>query len=184
MPIVVAFSGKSRVGKTTLSRAIATQLNFGWASFGDYVRSVAAAAKLGDPTDSVLLHVGARLVEDDVHAFTTAVLSLAGWRRGGSVVLDGLRHLSVADQLRQIVAPEECRVVFVEATNETRARRYLEANDDMRSMHLRDSSHLGQDLQELCRGADLVIRNEADVSAATGAIVDAVARWTMPTHSR
>ncbi|MGO8670179.1 MAG: hypothetical protein ACLQVD_02250 [Capsulimonadaceae bacterium] len=38
---VIGFSGLARSGKTTVSREVATALGWNYASFGDYVRSVA-----------------------------------------------------------------------------------------------------------------------------------------------
>jgi adenylate kinase family enzyme len=118
---VVAFSGGIGAGKTTVSSALASRLACPRASFGDYVRAVASSRGLGGERQ-VLQAVGEELVRD-IPGFVRAVLAQAGWERGQSLVVDGVRHLEVLAALRRVALPQETTLFFLDVPEtERRAR--------------------------------------------------------------
>src|SRR5262249_10188002 len=130
-PIVLALSGKIGSGKTTLSQELADALGWRRASFGEYVRAYAKSQGLDEKSRDVLQAVGQSLVEKDVVDFCRSVLAHFGWTSGEPLVIDGVRHAAVVDALRQIVAPLDLRVVFVDINEKTRLKRIRDTDKDV-----------------------------------------------------
>lgn len=97
-PAAIAFSGSIASGKSTIAAAVAEALHWPCVSFGNYVRFVARSQGLVESRE-VLQAIGADLVEKDVAEFARAVLAQADWRPGQSIVIDGIRHVTVLDHL-------------------------------------------------------------------------------------
>ncbi|MCC6175748.1 MAG: AAA family ATPase [Chloroflexi bacterium] len=104
-PVVIAFSGRHASGKSTLSTEIAARLACPRASFGDFVRRIAATRSTPGSVPN-LQEVGARLIEEmGWDGFCRAVLAQAGWEVGQSLVVDGIRHAEALATLNQLVHP-------------------------------------------------------------------------------
>jgi transcriptional regulator with XRE-family HTH domain/Zn-dependent peptidase ImmA (M78 family)/cytidylate kinase len=126
-PVVLAFSGKIASGKSTLSAEVARALDWKRASFGDYVRGVAKSQGL-EPSREVLQDLGESLAKTP-EEFCKAMLAHFGWQSGEPVVIDGVRHREVMEALRRVVAPLEVRLVFVDAADEQRLKRFVREGD-------------------------------------------------------
>ena len=117
MPIslLVCFSGKIGSGKTSTSRAVASELGCGHASFGDYLRH--EASELGrDPScRKSLQDLGQSRIDQDAKSFCSDVLAAGGFVPGEDFVLDGIRHVKVLPHLASISAPSEIRLIFLNA---------------------------------------------------------------------
>ncbi len=123
MPIILAFAGGVGSGKSTVSSAVARDLGWPRTSFGAYVRAKAQSRGLNPRAREVLQAIGEQLVKDECATFCSAVLSCPDWRRGQPLVVDGIRHVEVLEQIRRMVAPQEVQLVFIEVTDEERAAR-------------------------------------------------------------
>ena len=121
-PLVLVFSGQIGSGKSKLSGEVAKALSWSYASFGNYIRSVAHSQGLDD-TREVLQELGAGLVKKGAEDFCRALLAHYNWRSGEPLVIDGLRHKEVADALRRLVAPLEVRIAFLEVDEKIRKAR-------------------------------------------------------------
>jgi cytidylate kinase len=120
--VVIAIAGRIGSGKSSISIILASELGWKRASFGDFVRSV--AAKRGqEPCREVLQEIGAELEANDPSAFCKEVLASAGWRSGEAVVIDGIRHESILAILKKLVAPLPVFFVYLEAEDDTRKAR-------------------------------------------------------------
>lgn len=157
-PAVIAFSGSIASGKSTLSQEVAKTLQWKRASFGDYVRSVAQSRGLAESRE-VLQAIGADLIQRDMEGFCRAVIAQADWQFGQPIVIDGIRHIKVLDNLKQIVAPMHLFLVLVTVDEATRTNRLLERG----TVDLEKYKHLEQDSTEqqvksaLANIADLVM---------------------------
>ena len=120
--LVLVFSGQIGSGKSKLSSEVARTLSWSYASFGNYIRSIAHSQGL-DETREVLQELGEGLVKKGAEDFCRALLAHYNWRSGEPLVLDGLRHKEVADALRRLVAPLEIRIVFLEVDEKIRKAR-------------------------------------------------------------
>lgn len=127
-PLVLCIAGGIGSGKSSLARSISEELGWERVSFGDHVKAV--AVREGLPTDrQTLQRVGEDLVRSHLKRFCREVLSSAGWSPGRNLVIDGVRHLEVLDVLRQLVKPQDLRLVFVEVSTVERQRRLVERSE-------------------------------------------------------
>ena len=158
-PLVLVFSGQIGSGKSKLSGEVAEALSWSYASFGNYIRSVAHSQGLDD-TREVLQELGAGLVEKGAEDFCRALLAHYNWRSGEPLVIDGLRHKEVADALRRLVAPLEIRIVFLEVDEKIRkARLATEKQRDFEMFEtVQKHSTEMQVKKELPRIADLTLQ--------------------------
>jgi dephospho-CoA kinase len=127
-PVVIGFSGRIASGKSAISKALAADMGCRRVSFGDYVRKVAAERGLA-PSREVLQSLGEELEAADVNRFCRAVIDLAEWQSGSSLVIDGIRHVQVLESLRRLVEPTPLILVFVEADDSLRISRLAERGE-------------------------------------------------------
>jgi len=126
-PIILAFAGGIASGKSVLSAAVAKALGWPRISFGDYARTEARRRGLGESRE-VLQNVGASLIEEGWEPFCRAVLAQAVWQPGQSLVVDGVRHAEVVQELQRLVAPSKLLLVFVATSEPVRKSRLRERN--------------------------------------------------------
>jgi cytidylate kinase len=118
----VAIAGLMASGKSAISRAVAAELGWPRVSFGDEIRAVARERGRGGGLPE-LQAIGAELVAQDPNALCRRVLNSSGWERGMPLIVDGVRHVTVLEMLRGIVAPQPMYLVLVETPVETRRAR-------------------------------------------------------------
>jgi cytidylate kinase len=121
----IGIAGRIASGKSSISTVLASRLGWKRASFGDYVRSIALQRRLQSNRD-VLQAIGEELEAHDSVLFCNAVLASVGWRTGDPLVIDGVRHVRILDNLRDIVAPRQLLFVYLEAEDTTRRARLAE----------------------------------------------------------
>ncbi|WP_019991040.1 AAA family ATPase [Rudanella lutea] len=120
--MTIAFSGKIGSGKTTLTTALATRLDWPRISFGDYVRSYAIEHHI-EPTRENLQNIGERLLDNDAEQFCASVLSQVVWRSNGNLIIDGVRHISVLNIIKRLVNPFKFIHIHIEVDERTRIER-------------------------------------------------------------
>jgi hypothetical protein len=64
------------------------------------------------------------MVQEDVVGFCDRALSIGGWVRGKSLVVDGVRHVVVLNTLRQIVEPDYFGLVYLNIDRQTQRERW------------------------------------------------------------
>jgi dephospho-CoA kinase len=125
-PVGLGIAGPSGAGKTTIAEAIAAGLHWRYASFGDYVRTVAKSHGLDPTSRDVLDALGQELVAENVEHFCRSVLAYFGWESGEPVVIEGIRHKVVTEALRRILAPMDFRLIYLDVDKDIRHERLLE----------------------------------------------------------
>jgi dephospho-CoA kinase len=120
--VVIAFSGGVASGKSSVATRIAERLAWPCASFGSFVRRIARSRGLQESRE-VLQEIGGELVGGDLRAFCLAVIGQTTWTGSGSLVLDGVRHIEILPILREVTAPAELLMVFVDTPRELRFSR-------------------------------------------------------------
>lgn len=126
-PSVIAFSGSIASGKSTLSLALAGELHWKYASFGDYVRLQAKRCGL-TPSRKVLQDIGQSLIEEGWEQFCRLVLIQAQWSAGEPLIVDGIRHLEAIATLRSLVAPLELWLIYISVDEITQKTRLQQRN--------------------------------------------------------
>src|SRR5262245_6041940 len=122
---IIAFAGRMGAGKSSVSAAVAADLNWKFASFGGFVRKTATSRGVQHTRES-LQAIGEELEANDPAAFCRLVLREAGWNVGESAVVEGIRHVSILNILKSLVAPQPVFLVYLEAHEEVRRARLQE----------------------------------------------------------
>lgn len=154
---VLAFSGGIRSGKSTVSTAVAESLGCQRVSFGNYVRMITRLRGLEDCREN-WQGVGESLIHEDLNDFCSAVLAQAPWEPGGSLVIDGVRHVEVAQALKLLVSPSELRLIYIDADDESRERRLRESSPSEKPLAQLEKHSTEVQVKTRLRGlADLVV---------------------------
>ena len=154
MMLAVSFAGRLGSGKTTLSKSLARSLGWRRTSFGDYVRQATRERGLEQSRQN-LQGIGTQLLKDSPQAFCTAVLLSCGWEPGDNLIIDGLRHMSTVQIIRELVRPALLKIVFISVPDATRFNRLEKRGELEIASAERHSSE--QELSSLEAHADLVI---------------------------
>lgn len=181
-PLVVCFSGRIGSGKTSVTRALAVQLGWRRAAFGDYLRD-RIVREGGDANDrQALQDLGQRLVDTDAELFCRDVLTHAGYVHGESLLVDGIRHVAMYRLVASLVAPVQSRLIYLSADSEHVRdrvdRRSCEANDLLRAEAHRVEAELAADVPAV---ADAIIDGNQAFDAVVSVTMDTIAAfWSLP----
>lgn len=125
--LVIALAGQARSGKTTIAEELGRRMRLNVTRFSDEIarEAISRGLPLHPPATrrASLMELGAELVADDVRGLTERVLQAGGWRPGGSIIVDGIRHVSAARALQDLVAPVPFLLVLVSAPDDVRQAR-------------------------------------------------------------
>jgi len=169
--MILAFAGKIGSGKSTLSKSVAEDLHFLYASFGNYVRKLAIDKGIA-VTRPNLQDLGEQMVREDVHAFSLAVLKEAGWCPGASIVLDGIRHIEAINAIRTIVYPDVFKLIYIEIRDdEIRELRVSIREENLSTVdqHPTEKQIMNN---SLTNAADLVVNAEEPIYTSQNKIKD------------
>jgi dephospho-CoA kinase len=160
--MVFGFAGKIGSGKSTLSKLIAADLGFRYASFGDYVRKLAISRNM-QMTRENLQNLGQEMIAENTEGFCLSVLEDAKWEVGTPLVIDGVRHVEVTEKLKKIIQPDFFKLIFLKIENDVvRKYRTIEREKDILKIdqHQTEKQLLNNSLIAV---ADLVINAESPV---------------------
>ncbi len=122
--LVLALSGRTKAGKSTIARALGERLGWPWASFGDYVREAARRTSRTDTREG-LQELGRELIADlGWKEFCRRTLAHGGLY-GDSVpcIVEGVRHLNALTTLRDLFLPAPVYLVHLDVADEARDQR-------------------------------------------------------------
>jgi dephospho-CoA kinase len=170
---VLGFSGGIASGKSTLSEAVALSLGCPRVSFGGFMR--AEAKRRGISTDREALQaLGEELVARDPDGLCRSVLAQTGWIPGGPLVVDGIRHVAIADRVRKIACPSEFRLVHVDTDGVARGARFTARGEDFSRLAEFDAHSTERDVKRgLPEIADLVVDGNQSIES----LIEQVDRW-------
>lgn len=163
----VIFSGSIGSGKTTVATEVARLLAAPRASFGDFLRRI-AVERLLEPNDrAVLQDLGLEFIQEP-RSFCCSVLSqVRNWPLEENIVIEGVRHLSALEALRELLSTAKLLVVYMEPPPEIIELRRVERGDDASAL----SHPVEQEVRAVRDVADLIIRYEDDPEKSAAAIV-------------
>jgi dephospho-CoA kinase len=167
---VVGFSGGIASGKSSLSSAVSEALGWPRTSFGGYVRLVASQRGL-EPTRETCQKIGEELIQKDAHDFCKHVLSQVSWSPGKPLVIDGIRHLQVADLLAEMVRPSDFMLVFADLPRDERKIRLRNRDGGSQSLEAFERHSTEAQIADLRDRADLVVAIDRPVDQLTDEIV-------------
>ena len=125
--LVVALSGRTLSGKSSVTRVLSERLGWPSVSFGDFVRAEAAERGLPDSRE-VLQDLGQDLISElGWEDFCVATLDNAGLdSKSAPCIIEGVRHVDALSALRSAFSPASVLHVHLDVSDELRAVR-LEA---------------------------------------------------------
>jgi dephospho-CoA kinase len=156
--MIVGIAGRIASGKSTLARALAGRYSFKLISFGNYVRQEAQARGLDVSDRQVLQDFGQSLVDESATSFVHGVFHRAHYQPTDRVVLDGVRHESVWDEIVAFGSSHRSPValIFLEMAEEERRRRLT-----ARGLSLDEA--LAQDRHKSESDVDARLSSKADI---------------------
>ena len=123
--MILAFAGKTSSGKTTTATKIAKKLNWKLIGFGGYIRHIAKQKEIV-PCRENLQHIGEEEIKKGYDSFCKNVLSFHDWKKGESLVIDGIRHKEVVDSLKNIMEPSDVYLIYINLDNKIREKRSVD----------------------------------------------------------
>jgi dephospho-CoA kinase len=123
--MIIGISGPIASGKSTFARALAGSFSFKLTGFGEYVRREARSRGLDAADRRVLQDLGQSLVDRDVKSFVEGVFDQANFTPTECIVLDGIRHETVWDEIVAFASSKgsSAKLIFLNMPEEERRRR-------------------------------------------------------------
>lgn len=123
--MIIGIAGPIASGKSTLARALAQEFSLKLVGFGEYVRFEAQARGLDVTDRKVLQDLGQSLVDEDVVSFVRGVFEHAKVQAADRIVLDGVRHRSVWDEIVTFTSERRstAKLIFLQMPEADRRRR-------------------------------------------------------------
>ena len=157
---VFAVAGQIGSGKTSVARILKDFTLGSMVSFSRVISDLASAQGM-TPSRDILQTIGANIVKESPEQFCKAVLHQARWS-GGDLVIDGLRHPSIASTLRSLVSPVGLWIIYVEASVGVRQRRII-AEVGVDALQQWDARASERFVTELRVEADMIVTNEGSI---------------------
>jgi dephospho-CoA kinase len=156
--LVISFSGRIASGKTHITQLLARSLSWPRASFGDYLRVVLAERGIADPTREALQELGRSFVDADPNGFCRNVLAQVSFVPGGSILLDGIRHIDIQRRVEVMVRPSRAFLIHLAAEDDVVAQRVRRRGASEQEFRRADRHQVEGELrQSLPELADFVI---------------------------
>ena len=119
--------------------------------------------------------VGESLIKEDVQQFCASVVAQAHWTPGGTLVIDGIRHMAVLQALKEMVSPSSLRLVYIDADDGTREQRLKAAGTSKTPLRALDLHSTELEVKKTLRDvADLIV----DGTQPADRISKEVVKWT------
>lgn len=163
--MILTIAGSIGSGKSTAAKALSAASGVRAIGFGDYVRVLAAERGL-QPDRTVLQDLGQARVEQDARAFLLETLAWGGWTPSDDIILDGLRHISVLNALRDLRCEGRATILaYIDVAEPIRRQRQQARGATDEEIDAASTHPAEQDLiLELRSAADLVLDGDAPVA--------------------
>ncbi len=169
---VICFSGRIGSGKTSVSRAVGSALGAAWTGFGDFVRAIAAEQGFDATSRDVLQELGAKLIDEHGNPWLCAqVIARAEWDRKRALVIDGVRHEEVLDEIIKQVAGHPTMLVHLAFEG---SRQSPDALDTESRRRAEQHSTERDVLDILPSRADIVVSVDAPLESVVEAVLNFV----------
>src|ERR1022692_651447 len=122
------FCGPIASGKSSISKLFATRVGATWNGFGSTVRKIALERGLATDRES-LQCLGAVLIKDETVIFCSRVIELAVNAPNKPAVIDGLRHLTILQELRHMFNPRKVVCMYIDTPLAIRLERVKKRDD-------------------------------------------------------
>ena len=110
--ISFGFSGRIGSGKSSISKYIAKKNNMKYISFGNFIRQVAKKRGLREERETLQL-IGNEMIQKGIYKFCMMVLDYYDWKPNENVIIDGIRHIEIFNELKSIFSPNTILLVYI-----------------------------------------------------------------------
>jgi cytidylate kinase len=174
--IALGFFGRIASEKSAIAGAVAVALGAVKVSFGDFCRDVAEYMGLDREDRQALQDIG-NILARYPKEFCSRVLQHSGYKPGQSLVIEGIRHEAIVEELRAQVAPAKLLLVYVQADKETIENRLRqEGNTDQEIIRLETHPTETEVLSGLPDRADFTVSSEEIFRSPIDTLDDIVQR--------
>ncbi len=129
--MILLLAGVSKSGKSHVAKHLSEITDWPRVSFGNLVRRIAEERELPATFES-LQELGQRLVEESPSDFLNSAFEFWGVTSDSDVIIDGLRHKAVFDELSK-KSNRPIKLVLVETRESELRKRHEEAGTDFDS---------------------------------------------------
>lgn len=177
MSLLVCLAGQIGAGKSSVRHALARELGWHHASFGDYLRAKLELSG-GDPTSrEALQELGKAEIDSDSFGFCQRVLASGGFRKGESFLIDGVRHIDVLRILRELAQPSTTKLLFLGTTDDMRRAR-VASRADYADFARAEEHAVEADVRDGVRGlADAVIDASPTIEVVAADCLTRIRAW-------
>jgi dephospho-CoA kinase len=155
-PAIIVLASRIGGGKSTLAHALSKLSGFPIFSFGQYVKETALTRNIALSREA-LQNLGEHLVTDDPESFTKGALSGVDFSAG--LIIDGLRHQTVLEQIRSLAEQVPVVLVFVQTARHVRIDRLLARGMSVKEIERADKHIMERFLEETLLAAANVVVN-------------------------
>ena len=127
--MLICFSGQIASGKTTLSQAIAEKLNINHTGFGAYLEHKLSQNRKSSVSRQEKQDYGQKYVESDPKGFCEEVLKFGGYNSQKDIVVDGIRHESIYNELKELVHPVRVFLIYINVGSELQRENVITRNE-------------------------------------------------------
>ena len=129
-PHVLCIVGKIASGKTYVSKTIANKNNWLRCSTSDFLRDILHGNGEPFPTREQLQEAGEREIRKGWNTFARNFLDYAITKKVGDyLIVDGVRHIEFFNEIRDIISPKKCLLIYLEVPNQIIQRRLQERGE-------------------------------------------------------
>lgn len=159
-PHVICIVGKIASGKTHISKIIADKNDWLRCSTSDFLRDI-ISQRNGEPfpTREQLQELGNCEIKKGWNTFACNFLNYATQKGDiGFLVIDGVRHIEFFNEMRDIIFPQKCFLIYLDIPNKILQKRLHERGETRI-----DFNHISEgDQQRLYNSADFISNGDID----------------------
>jgi len=177
--VIIAISGLTCTGKTTLARALEQALPGTHVSFSKFIKLLATNNGSSAPDRLLLQNLGEESVRQDPEKFTRNFLDFADFHKTSVLVIDGLRHLTVRHELERAAskANRHFLLIYLETPSNIRLTRASLRGVAEQELESIDAHPSEEDVKSGLRNhADLVIDTSEPVEMEVAEVKRTIAR--------
>lgn len=159
-PHVICIVGKIASGKSYVSKIIANKNDWFRCSTSDFLRNI-ISQRNGEsfPTREQLQELGNSEIKKGWNTFAWDFLNYAIQQRDiAFLVIDGVRHIEFFNEIRDIVFPQKCLLIYLDIPNKILQKRLHERGETQI-----DFNHVSEgDQQKLYNSADFISNGDIE----------------------
>ncbi len=165
--LVLAISGASSSGKSTLSRGLLEELGGSVRAFGAVVESESLRRGRSSAKED-LQETGVDLISEGWDSFVRLLLSPAP--TSNTLIVDGIRHRAAIDELSRQLPGARLVHVHVATPRQVLVERTIARSEDVTLL----DHAVEAELPEVARDADVVVQGDGDPAANRAAVLSIV----------